>query len=213
MKTSKYAIFCAAALLLLTACGGSDSGASGGAVTENSTAAVQAEGGASGETGNASGGGTDSASNADTAAKSDGYTFASGNAVVVIDAEAAPILSALGEADSYYEAASCAFEGLDKYYTYSSFEVDTYPDENGVDRISAVLLKDDLVSTAEGVSIGDSAEAVAAAYGQGDADSASAVYEKGGMKLMFIFDGDGAVESIQYLTKALDAVTAETEAG
>ena len=206
MKTSKYAIFCAAALLLLTACGGSDSGASGGAVTENGTAAVQAEGGASG-------GGTDGASNIDTAAKSDGYTFASGNAVVVIDAEAAPILSALGEADSYYEAASCAFEGLDKYYTYSSFEVDTYPDENGVDRISAVLLKDDLVSTAEGVSIGDSADAVAAAYGQGDADSASAVYEKGGMKLMFLFDGEGAVESIQYLTKALDAVTAETEAG
>ena len=210
----KYAFLLAAAMLLLTACGGnggsgaSDSGAASGNAATDSAGEAEVQAAADG----ASGGETASA--ADTGAKTGGYVFTSGGTQVVIDAEAAPILSALGQENSYYEAASCAFEGLDKYYTYSSFEVDTYPDENGVDRISAVLLKDDLVSTAEGVSIGDGRENVLSAYGaEGTEDGVSVVYEKGGMKLMFILDGDGAVESIQYLTKALDAVTAETEAG
>ncbi|MBQ9346241.1 MAG: hypothetical protein IJT94_02725 [Oscillibacter sp.] len=190
----KYAIFYAAALLLLTACGASEnSGTDVPSPDANPGVTEVAEPAAGTETTGAP------------------YVFTASGTDIVIDAEAAPILAALGDAASYYEAASCAFEGLDKYYTYGSYEVDTYPDESGVDRISAVLLKDDLVSTAEGVSIGSSREDVAAAYGEGAEEGASLVYEKGGMKLMFILDSDGAVESIQYLTKALDAVA--TEAG
>ena len=188
----KYAILMAAALLLLTACGGGTSentdGTSGAAGGDTPVPSV-----------------TETEDPASQEVTPRGYVFTADGTEIVIDAAAAPILASLGDADSYYEAASCAFDGLDKYYTYGSFEVDTYPDENGVDRISAVLLKDDLVSTAEGVSIGDSREAVTAAYGEGTENGSAVVYEKGGMKLMFIFDEDGAVESVQYQTKALDA--------
>ena len=56
-----------------------------------------------------------------------GFVFISGDVQIVIDAEAEPIVEALGEPKSYFEAASCAFEGLDKIYTYGGFEVNTYP--------------------------------------------------------------------------------------
>lgn len=34
----------------------------------------------------------------------------------------------LGEPDNYTEAASCYFDGMDKVYTYTGYEVRTYPD-------------------------------------------------------------------------------------
>ena len=55
-----------------------------------------------------------------------GYVFEYNGVKIGMDMEAAPIISALGEADSYFEAPSCAFECLDKTYSYGSFEIDTY---------------------------------------------------------------------------------------
>ena len=86
-----------------------------------------------------------------------GYAFISKDVVIEMDEEAAPIIEALGEPLSYFEAASCAFEGLDKIYTYSGFEINTYPGKDK-DYISSVILKDDSVTTVEGVAIGDSKE-------------------------------------------------------
>ena len=182
-------------LLALTACGGGDTAAPGGTPAGGAAEdAVQADSG-------------ESPAGAETE-ESAAYVFSYNGTDIPIDAEAAPILAALGEPDSYYEAASCAFNGLDKYYTYASFEVDTYPDETGVDRISYVILRDDLVSTAEGVSIGDSAEQAERVYGPGETDGASATWERGGMRLEFLFEND-AVTSIQYQTKVLDGTAAD----
>ena len=131
-----------------------------------------------------------------------GYVFVYNDVNVIIDAEAADIIEALGDYKSYYEATSCALDGLDKIYTYDSFEIDTYPTDD-VDYISAVILKDDLVSTAEGVCIGDSLNDVTAAYGEGTEDSGYLIYEKDDMKLCFIISDD-VVTSIEYQTKVLD---------
>ena len=43
-----------------------------------------------------------------------GYVFEYNGVKIGMDMEAAPIIAALGEPSSYFEAPSCAFEGLDK---------------------------------------------------------------------------------------------------
>lgn len=131
-----------------------------------------------------------------------GYVFIYNGTSVEIDADAAPVVNTLGEPLSYFEAASCAFEGLDKIYTYSGFELNTYP-VGDKDHISAIVFRDDSVSTAEGVCIGDSLEKVQQAYGtDGVEENGMLVYEKDGMKLCFILKED--VVSIEYRSTVLE---------
>lgn len=132
-----------------------------------------------------------------------GYIFESNGVDVVIDAEAAPIIDALGEPLSYFEAQSCAFQGMDKMYTYVGFEINTY-EEDGVDYISSVRLKDDTVQTQEGVCLFMTMEDMTAAYGEDYADEKGMyVYEKDGMKLKFIIF-DNEITSIEYASMFLD---------
>lgn len=93
-----------------------------------------------------------------------GYAFEYNNIVIPMHAEAAPIVEALGEPMEYFEAPSCAFQGLDKTYYYNGFEIVTYP-MDGVDYISNVTLMDDSVATKENIYIGSSIDDVIAAYG------------------------------------------------
>ena len=60
---------------------------------------------------------------------------------VAIDADMAQLLQELGDPQSYFEAASCAFEGLDKTYTYSGFTITTRPED--ADLVTSILLTDD----------------------------------------------------------------------
>ena len=132
-----------------------------------------------------------------------GYVFTYNDVSVVMDADAAPIVEKLGEPVSYFEAASCAFEGLDKMYTYNGFELDTYP-VGDKDYVSSVILKDDSVSTAEGICIGDSLEKLKQAYdGEGEESGGMLVYSKDGMKLCFIMQGEFII-SIEYRSTVLD---------
>lgn len=160
-----------------------------------------AGGEASGETEDADDG--DDADDRDDADGYEGYVFVYNDIVMEMDAEAAPVLEKLGEANSYFEAPSCAFEGVDKIYTYSSFELDTYP-TGDKDYISAVIFKDDAVMTPEGVGIGDSREKLAEAYGDGGTEEAGMiVYRKDDMKLCFIIQDD-SIASIEYRSTVLD---------
>ena len=112
-------------------------------------------------------------------------------------------LANLGEPLHYYEVKSCAFEGMDKIYTYTSFEISTYP--NGAnDLVSSIYFKDDTVTTEEGAYLGMAKADVLALYGSNYTESAGAyVYSKGGMELHFIFDGE-TLASIEYVTTVLD---------
>ncbi len=117
---------------------------------------------------------------------------------VKIDAKAEPILEALGTYSSYDQSPTCAFEGFDKVYGYGDFEVETYT-MDGVEYIRAMHLLSDTCKTAEGVSIGDSEEAVEKAYGDASSKTATALtYEGDGMKLVFLLK-DGKVATVQYL--------------
>lgn len=139
---------------------------------------------------------------ADNAEKAKGYVFAAQGVTVAVDSDAAETVAALGEPLSYFEAESCAFKGLDKMYTYSGFEIETYPTDNK-DFVSNIRLKDDSVSTVEGLCIGDSLEKVQQTYGSGAEENGMVVYEKDGMKLCFIIKAD-EVASIEYRSTVLD---------
>ena len=130
-----------------------------------------------------------------------GYVFAvskAGGYTVAVNDDMADVLAALGEPISYFEAASCAFEGMDKTYTYSGFVITTQPGEDGHDYVNFIRLTDDSVSTPEGVYIGCSADEVTAAYGEGSRSETVISYTKGKSAMNFILEGDKVI-SIEYL--------------
>lgn len=116
---------------------------------------------------------------------------------VRINDDMSEALAALGEPLKYFEAASCAFTGLDKTYTYSGFVITTRP-EGERDLISSIRLTDDSAATPEGVYIGCGAARVKSAYPSSSATDNVVRAEKGGTALNIIMK-DGAVISIEYL--------------
>lgn len=125
------------------------------------------------------------------------YTLTYKDMVIAVDQDAAPIVEALGEPSSYFESPSCAGEGIGKLYTYSDIEIQTYPDGDK-DLILYVLLRNDTVSTAEGLNLSSSKEDIISALGQPTSEtSGNLVYEKGGMSLKFLFNGDDMI-SLEY---------------
>ena len=127
------------------------------------------------------------------------YAFKYNDIEISINMEAASLLEKIGNEQSYFEAPSCAFDGIDKIYTYGGFELHTYPASDKKDYVSAVIFKDDSVKTEEGIYIGDSKDKVVETYGEDfqDVDGAY-VYNKGEGKLQFIFKND-VVASVEYI--------------
>lgn len=137
------------------------------------------------------------ASTTTAAATSTGYVFNYQGTDIPVDADVAPIIDTLGDPSEYFESPSCAAEGIGKLYTYSDFEVQTYPDGD-TDKVLYVRLKTDNVATAEGIDLSSSRDDVVAAYGEPASEVTGALtYEKDGMSLVFIFDGD-SLSSIEY---------------
>ena len=200
----KCAVLLASAMLLATGCGKEDEKTIDGSVQNMEPVDITSgadETGAPGD-GEAAGEGQQD-SGQGGAASGAGYQFTAKGVTIEMDADAAPVLEQLGEPVSYFEAASCAFEGLDKTYTYNGFELDTYP-TGDKDYISMVVLKDDSVATPEGIAIGDTLEKLTQAYPEGSKQGDNMlVCEKGGMKLCFILQGD-EVKSIEYRSTVLE---------
>lgn len=132
-----------------------------------------------------------------TNAAASGWNFQTAGVTLAPDMDMNAVTDQLGEPKSYFEAASCAFEGMDKIYTYASFEIETYPQDTA-DCIKSIVLKDDTVSTPEGVSIGDSEDKVREIYGEPTEESTGKlVYQKEQTNLVFVVSS-GVVASIEY---------------
>ncbi len=130
-----------------------------------------------------------------------GYALTIDGKDVQIGMSGEDMLALLGEAGSVFEAPSCAGEGIDYTYTYAggSVEITTVPDAKGVNLVDAIVLKDDLISTPEGLSLTMSLDDVTAAYGEDYTTLGNAyAYEKDGMQLQFIIEND-EITSIQYV--------------
>ena len=129
------------------------------------------------------------------------YTFKTKNGVTIaIGARHDDVIPKLGNYNSVNITDSCGgFSGKDRIYYYNGFRVYTTPSAKG-DVINMIELTDDSVSTPEGLTIGSAKDDVTKAMGKGTAVGDNLSYEKGNMKLVFIFR-DGTVTNIQYLAK------------
>lgn len=128
------------------------------------------------------------------------YIFTYDGMEISVNEDIESVVNKLGEPIAYYEAASCAFDGLDKFYTYSSFQLDTYP-KDGKDMVASIYFKDDLVKTTEGISLYMTKADMIKAYGEATTVNGNEyTYEKGNGCLYFILEGDEII-SIEYQTK------------
>lgn len=129
------------------------------------------------------------------------YEFKSGETVIPMGAEAAGILAALGKAISTLESDSCAYQGKKKVYTYSGFELSTYPVKKK-DCVESVYIFDASISTPEGIKIGSTKKEVLAVYGDAyNADEAkfgTYTYTAGNTQLK-IYTTKDVVDGIEYL--------------
>lgn len=123
--------------------------------------------------------------------------FAHKGTKIYMHADAAPILTALGEPKSYTEETSCAFDGLDKTYFYGSFYLQTYP-MGDKDYVFSLWIVDDSVTTPEGLYIGATQSEAEAACGADSYNGSNAYVCKKGNATLTVILQDGAVSSIQY---------------
>lgn len=129
------------------------------------------------------------------------YVFTAGGVQVKVDAELGSVLDSLGTY-AYHEETSCAFEGIDKFYDFGSYEIDTYPDGDK-DYVSMIIIRDDLVSTTEGISLYMTKDDMIRVYGSDYTENGNLYsYDGGNMTLDFIIK-EGEIVSIQYCSKVL----------
>lgn len=124
------------------------------------------------------------------------FTFSVNGISIPMDGESADLVDQLGDYE-YFEAPSCAFQGLDKIYTYHGFTLYTY-EADGIDHVLSVVLTDDSLTTPEGIAIGFGVDEVKTAYGDDfTINGSSYVYTKGKTTLSFILEDDRVI-SIEY---------------
>ena len=128
----------------------------------------------------------------------DPYFFVSGDTKIYIMSDADPILSALGEPISTFEADSCAFQGKDLFYYYDGFEL-TVNDVDGTNKITAIKVVDDTVATPQGLKIGSAEEDITAKFGEAaSVDAGLYAYKYDTTNVQIKADG-GKVASIVYV--------------
>lgn len=145
--------------------------------------------------------GTGTSKTSEGTEESKGYIFENKGIIIAMHAKVAPILESLGKSTGYFEAESCAFQGMEKTYTYGGFELHTYESDK-VDYVASVILLDDSVSTKEGIFINSNLDDVLKAYGDKYTKKLSSyTYELDKSKLSFLIEND-KVTSIEYTAVA-----------
>ena len=100
----------------------------------------------------------------DTPPAPTGFTFEANGAVIYMDQNMTDVLALLGHTDDVFEAPSCAFDGIDRIFRFPGVQIHTYPDGDE-DFVHTINIRDDSVTTLNGIFIGSSLGDVIAAYG------------------------------------------------
>ena len=103
----------------------------------------------------------------------------------------------IGEPKEYSEIPSCAFDGVDKVYTFEDYEIETYQDGENF-RIYSIYFLNENAETAEGIKIGSTLDDVKGIYGENyEINDTMYTYISGKTKLDFIVENN-VVTSITY---------------
>ncbi len=130
--------------------------------------------------------------------KAKGYVFVNNGITIAMNEKTAPILKKLGEPKDYFEAKSCAFQGMEKTYTFNGFELHTY-EMDKVDYVASIIFLDDSVSTKEGISLNADLNDVIKAYGDKYTKKLSLyTYQLEKSKISFMIENN-KVTSIEYM--------------
>lgn len=150
--------------------------------------------------------GKGTAGNSETSSEKSGgvsYYVSFNGTKITLGGAADQIISALGEPQSKSELGNCGGLGSQVKYTYSSVYVYVLETESG-NTVDQIELRDDLVSTPEGVCIGMSKSEVIAKCGEATSESSgSLVYTSGKLNLVIGFDANGTVNKIAYIREGV----------
>ncbi|MBP0726359.1 hypothetical protein J5Y03_14450 [Bacillus sp. RG28] len=132
-----------------------------------------------------------------SSSEKNGYKLKINGVSIAMNAKAAPIIKQLGKEKNYFEAPSCAFQGLEKTYSYNGFDLNTF-EKDGVDYVVGIAFTDDTIATTEGVSLFAKKEEVLQKYGNGyKQKNNSYTYKADGTNLIFLIENN-EVSSIEY---------------
>lgn len=107
------------------------------------------------------------------------------------------VLAVLGNDYEYYEAISCAYDGMDKTFAYDGLDIYTYPDGQD-DYVVEMIITSDSYKTTRDITVGSTRDEVIAAYGEDFSETAVMIeYEADGSCISFTL-ADDVVESIDF---------------
>lgn len=124
------------------------------------------------------------------------YYFDFNGTPIYMNDKAKPVLDALGKPMHYFESPSCAFQGIDRVYTYNGFELYTYTDGNDeTEYILNVIFMNDSVETNEGVTLGNKLDDIISKYGDKCIqDGNKYTFSDGNTNLSFVVTNDEIVD-------------------
>lgn len=133
-------------------------------------------------------------------------TFTVSQQSFAVREDAAPLLAALGPAESVTTSPSALFEGEDKVYAYPGVTLCTYPD-GAIDRIDEIIFTDDRYRTARDARVGDSRQRILELYGTPASEEDSLlIYSAGtadGSPKLYFDMGEGDVVASVHLYSAI----------
>lgn len=126
----------------------------------------------------------------DVVVTNEDFSWEVDNTAITIDASEGDIINNISEEPEYFEAVSCAYDGIDKNYIYNDYTLVFY--EEGDDNLlQTISLKSDLVSTLEGASIGDSSADIIDIYGTPTSESDNLlIFQNGETELRVVLEND-----------------------
>jgi len=127
----------------------------------------------------------------------EGFAFAIQGVTIYMDQDIDIVLEQLGEPLGVFEAPSCAFDGIDRIFSFPGVQIHTYP-EGELDFVHTISIRDDSVTTMGGIYLGSSWEDVLAAYGNDYEQEFGMVTFTRGQTTLSFFIEDDMVTGITY---------------
>lgn len=119
------------------------------------------------------------------------YVFEINGTSISMNQDLSEVKDKLGKEKEKFTSPSCAFEGQeDNVYTYASYQLITYT-KDSKEYVYQVTLKDDTVTTKEGIALGETKDNVVSQYGKDYTEkNGSLTYTAGDCQLEFLFEDD-----------------------